>query len=401
MRTTIFCLAASTIWFLIVASWPTTAFCQDEAEAPEYGELMTGVQHHYDRWRNKSYRWKQSWRIISPEKSILTFEVGQAAIRDNSLLMYWLKVDDPKGFPNKDVSFSEGLDFTIDSELGSLLSFYRSMEIQGQKTLDESSWEYLQSPPWDSSRPFESEWSGMLLTDDESSEELEAFYGLPFFDLPFLEEFEANLPTDLGEDATPTDVTIGDLSARVYLVPLKGSSTVVGFSKIEGDWWPIYYRRETERGLPDGAQSVEDIPEPTMHRWPRHTIAEGIVEGGGSQWKVVRRNKATYFDGYVDESLEEIELTDVDFSPTDSDFVLPVNIPDGTPVQINEARQIKAEWRDGKIVKVYRGDVVETLATSQMRASPWKWYLMLGSIGIVLVGGLGWFLHSRRTSRES
>ena len=191
------CLAA---FFCGLAFSTTIGLCRDDPDKPDYGQLMAGIQLHFGKWKNKRYHWKAVWRIVAPENSVLEITNGMTVLKDQKYLRHLTKVGDPKGFPELDISLSERIDFTINSELGSLLSFYRSKEILGRKTLDKSSRDLLHSPAWDSSSP----WRGMLKPNQSLQDTLEQERGMPFFRLPPTSEFESKLPTNLTDAIRPS-----------------------------------------------------------------------------------------------------------------------------------------------------------------------------------------------------
>ena len=72
-------------------------------------------------------------------------------------------------------------------------------------------------------------------------------------------------------------------------------------------------------------------------------------------------------------------------------FQLQAEIPNGTSVALRDSPQLKAEWHDGKIVRVYDGEAVKELATIEMKPARSGWGKIL-LLGIVLAGltGFGW-----------
>ena len=53
-------------------------------------------------------------------------------------------------------------------------------------------------------------------------------------------------------------------------------------------------------------------------------------------------------------------------APADA-FKFQIAIDDGTPVILQNNRQLKAEWRDNRVVRVYDGQAVKELATVAMK----------------------------------
>ena len=80
--------------------------------------------------------------------------------------------------------------------------------------------------------------------------------------------------------------------------------------------------------------------------------------------------------------------------PADPDsFRVTSPIENGTPVLLMDSQQLKAEWQDGKIVRVYDGAVVEELAEVQM-APPQSSVprIVAGIVAALGVIAAGWFL---------
>jgi hypothetical protein len=78
-------------------------------------------------------------------------------------------------------------------------------------------------------------------------------------------------------------------------------------------------------------------------------------------------------------------------------------IKDGTRVILMENQQLKAEWRDGKIVRVYDGEAVKELATVKMAPARMGLGRMLGLTALVAVAtaGLWWILRNRKKPAQS
>jgi len=94
-----------------------------------------------------------------------------------------------------------------------------------------------------------------------------------------------------------------------------------------------------------------------------------------------------------------IEHSDVVRPATDEALRMQYVIPDGTKVTLMNSQQLQAEWRDGKVVRVYEGQAIKELATVQMAApqpSRWRWYLVAACLSGT-AGGCWWLWKKRQS----
>lgn len=95
------------------------------------------------------------------------------------------------------------------------------------------------------------------------------------------------------------------------------------------------------------------------------------------------------------------EFVDVERPATEEALRMQYAIPDGTKVFMQDTPQLKAEWRDGKVVRAYDGQVIKELAKVEMAApkpSTWRWVLAGGCLCATVVGG--WWLWKSRRSQS-
>jgi hypothetical protein len=82
-------------------------------------------------------------------------------------------------------------------------------------------------------------------------------------------------------------------------------------------------------------------------------------------------------------------------------FRLEIPIENGTPVTLQNSRQLQAEWRDGKVVRVYDGEAVKELATVAMKPPErtlWPEILVM-TLGCI-VAAIAWHrFRSQRTQK--
>lgn len=82
-------------------------------------------------------------------------------------------------------------------------------------------------------------------------------------------------------------------------------------------------------------------------------------------------------------------------------FLVTTPIENGTPVLLMDSQQLKAEWRDGKIMRVYDGEVVQELAEVQMAPPqsrvPRIVLLIFAALGVIAAG---WFLRKAGKRRH-
>ncbi|HEV3145438.1 MAG TPA: hypothetical protein VGZ47_16215 [Gemmataceae bacterium] len=97
----------------------------------------------------------------------------------------------------------------------------------------------------------------------------------------------------------------------------------------------------------------------------------------------------------------EVRLSDVDLKPDFSStnaFAVSTPVPNGTPVQVDDRRGIRYEWRDGQIVNSLNQEAI----TSLERHSFWRrsaWGRGLLALAIVVVAGgsvLMWYVRRAR-----
>lgn len=69
---------------------------------------------------------------------------------------------------------------------------------------------------------------------------------------------------------------------------------------------------------------------------------------------------------------------------TSDELELSKSLPNGTPVEIYGKSQLKAEFRDGQVVRVYDGEIVKVMADVQMREPPKRWALFAISLPAAL-----------------
>jgi hypothetical protein len=86
----------------------------------------------------------------------------------------------------------------------------------------------------------------------------------------------------------------------------------------------------------------------------------------------------------------------------DSAFLMKTQIPNGTPVVLMDSQQIKAEWRDGKVVRVYDGEAVKELATVRMAPAGPNWVRWSVLAALTVGGGLfAWKRWGRKAAAKA
>jgi hypothetical protein len=79
------------------------------------------------------------------------------------------------------------------------------------------------------------------------------------------------------------------------------------------------------------------------------------------------------------------------------------DVPNGTPVQVNDYMGIDFIWQDGEIVRKIDGVKLESLVGQPFFGSPLRRFILMGFgfLGLALVGGIVWRLSGRLRDKPS
>lgn len=105
--------------------------------------------------------------------------------------------------------------------------------------------------------------------------------------------------------------------------------------------------------------------------------------------------KVDYVSGQTSGRLTEMAVEDFRAGPNAARFELISDIPNGTPVALVGSPQIRSEWRDGEVVRVYASGEIESLRSVQM-AKPGRSWLVWSAVIVVGLGVVVFLLTTRR-----
>lgn len=80
------------------------------------------------------------------------------------------------------------------------------------------------------------------------------------------------------------------------------------------------------------------------------------------------------------------------FKKGEGQFNMQMRIPNNTPVFLAQSPQLKAEWRDGEVVKVYASGDVASLKKLKFANKPFNWTFWLSIAAVAVLGALSWFM---------
>jgi hypothetical protein len=80
------------------------------------------------------------------------------------------------------------------------------------------------------------------------------------------------------------------------------------------------------------------------------------------------------------------------FKRGEGQFNMQMRIPNNTPVFLTQSPQLKAEWRDGEVVKVYASGDVASLKNLKFANKPFNWTFWLSMAAVAVLGAFGWFM---------
>lgn len=88
--------------------------------------------------------------------------------------------------------------------------------------------------------------------------------------------------------------------------------------------------------------------------------------------------------------------------PKTSPVAITSAVPNGTPVRLMDRQQIRAEFRDGKIVRTYDGQAVENLAETKFQPSRslWRSSLLWATLAIFVVSLFGYWTWRKSKSQR-
>jgi hypothetical protein len=117
------------------------------------------------------------------------------------------------------------------------------------------------------------------------------------------------------------------------------------------------------------------------------------VKPNWSEFVIVTQNTATR-EGVKSGRRSRILYKQIARPARNEAFQMVTTIPNGQPVILMDSQQIKAEWRQGKIVRIYDGHVVKELASVQMKPGPrigiYGWLAVVVLVLICVFSGLHW-----------
>ncbi len=122
--------------------------------------------------------------------------------------------------------------------------------------------------------------------------------------------------------------------------------------------------------------------------WENHSNSEEFLDKFSEVRSVVLAN------GKSEKTSTETKVTSCTFDVDIGDLKPRFPLKNGDSVTIMEKQQIRAEYRDGKIVRVYNKEAVETLADLRFRSPGVSWSMVIGALALVALGvllGIKWF----------
>ncbi len=361
------------------------AECGDHGAARTPGpqdldELAAAYSAFLDKWDEVQITYeKRSWLIGKESERRLTQAThGRTCLSKNRKLSHIRTASDPKYIDSIGVTYGESMfTFSINNGEAEELFFSRGVRLDEPRVLSES----------DPFGPFgnaQMEWFGGFSSSPEYAFGGErALRGMRDVDT-------------LAELRGPNAKVI----ARNHKDDLSGYEGTIRLEVVMNPdrRFELLFVRQDELYVPFGFDaSITGMPvldvagrgnrEILLRQSRRSTsVRERFLDRSNTP-RLERTIFGEFHDGHSEREFEEVVFSELKFGkPPASAFVLPVSVPDGTEVLLEDTPQIKAEWRDGKVVEVYRGDVVRNIASAEM-ASKWPlWIYLLAAMAVIGVG---------------
>lgn len=357
--------------------------------ADSYARFVSG-------WRECRYSEEAVVYLIVDGKEVPIFsEITRVVFVGERSMRYSKSINDPKNLEDNDIGISEQVLIINDNKPETLLNFSRSEDLEGLKSLPADFTNIIR----------DQEPKGLW---EISLSDTISVYSRPNPPalIGFADDDWLNIPKILAgplEDSLPRRIeTIEGKNYNVVAVQLRNDDrgTAELLFDVDNELQPIglisAIKRVHTTYEPFGYRSVAEMPPYLKKQLPKTiNMREYFIGNGRSKRELIRYRDNVYLDGHEDHEVTRSSFRNLKFSADATDLVIPVSIPNGTEVYLASSPQIKAEWRDGNVVEVYRGEVIAKLATATMAGSN-RFGLYLGLFGgvVLLMGVFYWkWLH--------
>lgn len=126
------------------------------------------------------------------------------------------------------------------------------------------------------------------------------------------------------------------------------------------------------------------------------------IKSDWTEFTIRNQSRGSYQDGSSGGIASVARYFDVERPATDAAFQLQTQIKNGTPVVLIDNQQIKAEWHDGKVVRMYDGSAVKELASVEMKPARFGVGRMLSiAAPVAIVVGVGYWSWKRRKKKTN
>lgn len=343
-------------------------------------DLSVSYELFVDKWTEFEFDGvRQYFADEGDAKSLITYEKLRQARDGNNRFIHLWKLDDPQYLKEEPVSVSETVIATTEGS-NSLLRFSRGMKLA---TVD--------MPITPESEIFSNtgRWSGTLESKDRHWSH---YRQTPFLTTVLDYDVLSGIRKLDREDIRTEEHNFFGETRSLIVAELENSDdteALLYFVELENSLSPVGLRVHKKRVPTPNNQPVASLSPQLLKTWPKEVTHQEWLKISGEEGirKISRIGK--YHDGGSGVTEEVMELSNILLDPEPSSFGVPAIVPDGTEVFLEDSPQIKAEFRDGSVVNVYRGEVIENLGSVKM--APRRNGLLIGGVAVVailLAGGL-------------
>lgn len=349
------------VFLLITANCQIThGFCLWQATDPNPIDVVIGYENFVEQWSNVEFDSVRTFKTAEDQNSrIFTREKTHLARQGNRVLLHTISLDDPMHQEDLPIVRNE-ITVLSTENANSLLRFSRNADM-----VDSA----LSVSTGFTDKDDVGQWTGSL----ESTEDpWTNFRRIPFLvdilDLK-IKALIGKLKTD---DLSLKNVEVAGEARPLLCVELVSNSEIdatMYFEKTDAGLVPIgllAHKKNIE--TPNNIPASELSPY-LMKVWAKSITYEEWLRLDGKEGVRTVTRFSTYHDGRSETTEDVTEISSLNFSVDESAFALPVSIPNGTPIFLEDSPQIKAEFRDGSVVNLYRGEVIENLASVRMASN--------------------------------